>query len=165
MPAGVIPDGDRITTTTFAMDGVQISHPWNRVTVTTPGQHTIAGTINTAGGLQLTAAQLINVLPNMVPQGIPINGNSIDCSKTLIAAGSATLRCLASGVDPDGRIVIRHWVVPELKIDQNGGWSLKVPVTNPPPTATVHLYITDDSGATVDLGPVPVTLQPSPSGS
>jgi hypothetical protein len=68
-------------------------------------------------------------------------------------------------VDPDGRIVIRHWVVPELKIDQNGGWSLKVPVTNPPPTATVHLYITDDSGATVDLGPVPVTLQPSPSGS
>ena len=165
VPAGVIPDGDRITTTTFAMDGVQISHPWNRVTVTTPDQHTIAGTINTAGGLQLTAAQLINVLPNMVPQGIPINGNSIDCSKTLIAVGSATLRCLASGVDPDGRIVIRHWVVPELKIDLNGGWSLKVPVTNPPPTATVHLYITDDSGATVDLGPVPVTLQPSPSGS
>jgi hypothetical protein len=51
-------------------------------------------------------------------------------------------------------------VVPELKVDVKQGFSLRVPVTNPPETVTVHLYATDNSGTTLDLGPETVPLRP-----
>jgi hypothetical protein len=92
----------------------------------------------------------------MVPRG------TIDCSKTQVGTATATLRCSANGLDPDGRVTIRRWVVPELKVDVKQGFSLRVPVTNPPETVTVHLYATDNSGTTLDLGPETVPLRPQP---
>lgn len=154
MPPGALDTGERVTTSTWIADGTALHWPPNRATITQAGTHTFALAIKTAGGKALTASQTVDVAENMVPRG------TIDCSKTQVGTASATLRCSANGLDPDGSVKLRHWVVPELKVDVKQGWSLKVPVTSPPETVTVHLYATDNSGATLDLGPVTVPLRP-----
>ncbi len=154
VPPGALDARDRVTTSTWIADGIALHWPPNRATVTQPGTHTFALTVKTAAGKELTASQTVDVAENMVPRG------TIDCTKTQVGTASATLRCSANGLDPDGSVKIRRWVVPELKVDVRQGWSLKVPVNSPPETATVHLYATDNSGATLDLGPVTVPLRP-----
>jgi hypothetical protein len=86
---------------------------------------------------------------------------TIDCTRSVPAPTNALLSCTGTGLDPDGRITNRQWVVPELNVDVRGGWLLKQTVKNPPPVVTVHFYVTDDSGDTQDLGPVTVPLQPT----
>lgn len=154
VPPGALDAGDRVITSTWIADGTPLSRPPNRATITQAGTHTFALTVKTAGGKELTATQTVDVAENMVPRG------TIDCTKSQVSTESATLRCFANGLDPDGSIKIRRWVVPELNVDVRQGWSLKIPVTTPPETVTVHLYATDNSGATQDLGPVTVPLRP-----
>jgi hypothetical protein len=154
VPPEALDEGDRVTTSTWTADGVALHRPPNRATINDPGTHTFDVTVKTASGKELTANQTVDVGENMVPRG------TIDCSKTQVGTATATLRCSANGLDPDGRVTIRRWVVPELKVDVKQGFSLRVPVTNPPETVTVHLYATDNSGTTLDLGPETVPLRP-----
>jgi hypothetical protein len=112
----------------------------------------------TRNGKEYTASQTVEVRENLVPRG------TLDCSKSVPGTTTASLRCSAVGLDPDGRIITRRWRVEELGIDTKVGWTLKANVENPPATVTVRLYVTDNSDATEEIGPVTVGLQrPAPT--
>jgi len=112
-------------------------------------------TAHTAAGQDKTATLPIEVRENLSPRG------TLDCGTSRPAQVDAVLRCSAAGLDPDGRIMSRRWVVPELGLDAKGGWTLKVTVPTPPPQVTVQLHMTDNSGTTEVLTQT-VPLQPAP---
>jgi hypothetical protein len=148
--------GDRYTGIVWSMDGTRLQRPANRATIKAPGSHTFQATARTRNGKEYVASQTVEVRENLVPRG------TLDCSKSIPGTTTASLRCSAVGLDPDGRITTRRWRVEELGIDTKGGWILKANVENPPPTITVRLYVTDNSDATEEIGPVTVSLQPPP---
>lgn len=150
---------DRYTFIEWFLDGKKLQHPANRAYITTPGAHTIQVTYHALKSDDRIASVTIDVRDNMSPRG------TIDCSQSVPTATNALLRCSGIGLDPDGRITNRRWVIPELNLDVRSGWTLKTTVKTPPPAVTVHLYVTDDSGATQDLGPLTVPLQPTPDAS
>jgi len=141
-----LPNGDRYTTLTWYLDGQLIPRPNNRPIIKTAGTHVFSLVAQTVSGAQITGSLSVYVHENMVPTG------TIDCSKTVVSAVAPLLRCTGTGLDPDGRVVTRRWVIPELNIDTKTGWSIKAsPQGTIPPEVTVHLYVTDNSGGTTDL--------------
>jgi hypothetical protein len=148
-------DGDRYTGIDWALDGTKLERPANRANITSPGAHTIQVTAHSASGQDTTATLAIEVRENLSPRG------TMDCSQSKPAQANAVLRCSATGLDPDGRIMSRRWVVPELGLDAKSGWTLKVTVPTPPSHVTVQLHMTDNSGVTEVLTQT-VPLLPAP---